>query len=162
MTSRSFRCSFVSTTEHDIVHFVATKCGVLPPTETEASCARGLVPTVWSTIWRHHHCCNHIIAHLKALTVVVSWTRVLPEGCPVSCHSCSWDDLKLSHAPKRPGSNPGLPRATSFLFARAPGQVACWNSGAFPLTNCMCIPSLGARPHSKRVRRSHRMHYYSW
>jgi hypothetical protein len=46
----------------------------------------------------------------------------------------------------RPGSNPGLPRATSRLFARAPGRVAYWVSGGFPLTNCMCIPACGARP----------------
>jgi hypothetical protein len=45
----------------------------------------------------------------------------------------------------RPGSNPGLPRATSRLFARAPGRVAYRVSGGFPFTNCMCIPTCGAR-----------------
>jgi hypothetical protein len=57
-----------------------------------------------------------------------------------------WDGLKLSHARMRPGSNPGLPRATSRLFARAPGRVRYWVSGGFPFTNCMCIPPRGARP----------------
>jgi hypothetical protein len=57
-----------------------------------------------------------------------------------------WDGLKLSHDRMRPGSNPGLPRATSRLFARAAGQVAYWVSGGLPFTNCMCIPPCGARP----------------
>jgi hypothetical protein len=58
--------------------------------------------------------------------------------------SRNWDGLQLSHASMRPGWNPGLPIATSRLFARAPGRVAYWVSGGFPVTNCMCIPSLGA------------------
>jgi hypothetical protein len=52
--------------------------------------------------------------------------------------------IKLSHAHMRPGSNPGPPRATSRLFARAPGRVAYWISRGFPHTNSMCIPC-GAR-----------------
>jgi hypothetical protein len=57
-----------------------------------------------------------------------------------------WDGLNLSHARMRPGSDPGLPRAISRLFARAPGRVAYWVSGGFPLTNCICLPPCGARP----------------
>jgi hypothetical protein len=55
----------------------------------------------------------------------------------------------LSACPKRQGSNPGLPGATSRLFARAPGQIAFWVSGGSPFTSCMCIPPLGARPKLK-------------
>jgi hypothetical protein len=55
-----------------------------------------------------------------------------------------WDGLKLSHARVRPGSNPGLPKATSRLFARAPEKVAYWVSCGFPFTNRMCIPPLEA------------------
>jgi hypothetical protein len=54
--------------------------------------------------------------------------------------------LNSSMRAMRPGSNPGLPRATSRLLARAPGRVAYWVSGGLPFTNCMCIPSCGARP----------------
>jgi hypothetical protein len=56
-----------------------------------------------------------------------------------------WDGLKLSHARMRPGLNPGLPRATSRLLARASGRVAYWVSGGFPFTSCICIPPRGAR-----------------
>jgi hypothetical protein len=57
-----------------------------------------------------------------------------------------WDGLKLSHARMRPGSNLGLPRVTSRLFARAPERVAYWVSGGFPFSICMCIPPCGATP----------------
>jgi hypothetical protein len=60
-----------------------------------------------------------------------------------------WEDLELNHSRMRPGSNPGLPRATSLLFARAPWQVAYWVSCGFPFTNCMFIPPRGARPKLK-------------
>jgi hypothetical protein len=72
---------------------------------------------------------------------------VAPWACRgASTQAWPWDGLKLSHARMRPGSNPGLPRATSRRFARAPGRGAYWVSGGFPLTNCMRIPSCGARP----------------
>jgi hypothetical protein len=58
----------------------------------------------------------------------------------------SWEDHELNRARMRPGSNPGLPRATSRLFERTPGQVAYWVSDGFPFTNCMCISPLGAKP----------------
>jgi hypothetical protein len=54
-----------------------------------------------------------------------------------------WDGLKLSHAQIRPGSNLGLPKATSRLFAPALGQVAHSVSGGFSSKHCMCIPALG-------------------
>jgi hypothetical protein len=50
-----------------------------------------------------------------------------------------WDGLKLSHARMRPRSYPGLRLATSYLFARVPGQVVYFDSVGFPSTNCMCI-----------------------
>jgi hypothetical protein len=63
-----------------------------------------------------------------------------------------------------PGSNRGLPRASSRLFTRAAGRVAYWVSCAFALasspicffflTNCMCIAPRGARPKKKKKARS--------
>jgi hypothetical protein len=57
-----------------------------------------------------------------------------------------WDGRKLNHARMHPGLNPGLPRATSGLFTRAPERVAYWVSGGFSFTNFMCTPPLRARP----------------
>jgi hypothetical protein len=73
------------------------------------------------------------------------WHR-LQSLAPLSSTHRPWDALKLSHARMRPASNPGLPRATSRLIARAPGRVAYWISGGFPFTNRMCIPPRGPRP----------------
>jgi hypothetical protein len=79
---------------------------------------------------------------LRQLCAALSMIRCYRAYCII----WPWDGLKLSHARTRPGSNPGLPRAISRLFARAPGRVACWVSGGLPFTNCMCIPPRGARP----------------
>jgi hypothetical protein len=59
-----------------------------------------------------------------------------------------WDGPKLSHMRMRLGSNPGLPRVTSRLFARAPGRLAYLFLVLSPLRiacvflHCMCFPSL--------------------
>jgi hypothetical protein len=80
--------------------------------------------------------------------------RLFREFCDNEHLIPPWDGLELRNARMRPGSNPDLPRATSRLFARAPGRVAYWVSGGFPFTNRLCIPPCGARANSKRVWRS--------
>jgi hypothetical protein len=60
----------------------------------------------------------------------------------------------------RPGSYPGLPRATSRLFARAPGRVAHWVSGGFPLRIACVFLHVERCRSSKRVWRSPRITFF--
>jgi hypothetical protein len=74
-----------------------------------------------------------VLRHIERSKAPTLFSRYA-EGKAMQCRTgdCTepWDGLQLSHVRMRPGSNPGLPRATSRLFARAPGRVAYWVSGS--------------------------------
>jgi hypothetical protein len=94
----------------------------IPPfearSEAEALSKYGVVPEYFLT---------------KKYSTALKVRRLLREFCDNGHFVRPWYGLELSNARMRPGSNPGLPRAPSRLFARVLGGLRTGFLWVFPL-----------------------------